>query len=120
MNSWKRDNNVNVETWLGFPVTQDWNCIVRVCEVLLLQMNLKQWAPKRRLSTIFGGFNDELKGKVNATYLFLGNDGEIAMDDIDIAKIFNDQFDTLIKGAKCIMKKEALGPEMLEKQHNFF
>ena len=52
-------------------------------------MNLKQWTPKRRLSTIFAGFNDELKGKVNATYLFLGNDGEIAVDDRDISKVFN-------------------------------
>ena len=119
-NSWKRNNNVNVETWLGFPMTQDWNCSVRVCKALLLLMNLKQWAPKRRLSTILVGFNNELKGKVNATYLFLGNDGEIAMDDIDIAKIFNDLLESLIKGAKYIMRKEVLGPEMLEKQHDFF
>ena len=64
-----------------------WHTIV--CEVLLLHMNLKKWAPKR-LSTIFGGYNDELKGKVNATYLFLGNDGDIAVNDRNLANTFND------------------------------
>ena len=75
-NSWKRDNNENVDTRFGFQVTQDWSCLVRICEMLLLRMNLKQWAPKRRLSTIFVGFSDELKNKVNAAYLFLGNKGK--------------------------------------------
>ena len=58
--------------------------------MLLLRMNLKQWSSKRRLSTILGGFNDELIGKVNTAYLFLGNDGEIVVAYRDVAKIFND------------------------------
>ena len=90
---------------MGFPVTQDWSCLVRVSEMLLLRMNLKQWASKRRLSTIFGGFNDELKAKVNTAYLYLGNDGEIQVDDRDVAKIFNDLLECWLRGAKYIMKK---------------
>ena len=109
-NSCKRDNNENVETCFGFPVTQDCSCLVCICEMLLLRMNFKQWEPKRRLSTIFGGFNDELKGKVNPAYLFLGNDWEIAVDDRDVVKIFNDLLKSWIRGAKYIIKKEALGP----------
>ena len=71
-------------------------------------------ALKRRLSTIFGGFNEELKGNVNAAYLLLGDNGEVTVDDRDEARIFNDLLASWIRGAKYIMKKEALGAEMVE------
>ena len=58
-----------------------------------------------------------MKGKVNMAYLYLGNDGEIAVavDDKDVAKIFNDLLEGWIRGAKYILKKEALGPKLIEK-----
>ena len=52
--------------------------------------------------------------------MFLGNDGEIAVDDRDVARIFNDLLESWIRGSKFIMKKEELGPEMVEKQSDFF
>ena len=61
-----------------------------------------------------------MKGKVNAAYLFLGNDGEIAVDNRYVAKIFNDLLECWIRGAKYIMKKDALGPVVMEKQRDFF
>ena len=42
------------------------------------------------------------------------------MKDRDIARIFNDFLESWIRGSKFIMKKEALGPEMVEKQRDFF
>ena len=66
------------------------------------------------------GKEDSEQGKVNATYLFLGNDGEIAVDNRDVAKIINDLLESWIRGAKYIMRKDALGPEMVEKQRDFF
>ena len=88
--------------------------------MLLLRMNLQQWAPKRWLSSIFSGFNEELKSKVKAAYVFLGNDGKVALDDRDVARIFNDLLESWIREAKYIMKKEALGPEMVEKWRDSF
>ena len=37
--SWRREANDNIETWLGFTVTQDWSCFARVCKTLLDRMN---------------------------------------------------------------------------------
>ena len=70
--------------------SQSWNCFARVCETLLDRMNLKQWQSKRRLSTTFNGFDKELKTKVNAVYVYLGEDVQILPEDRDIAKIYND------------------------------
>ena len=42
------------------------------------------------------------------------------MGDRDIARIFNDLLESWIRGSKFIMKKEELGPEMVEKQRDFF
>ena len=56
--TWKRDNNDNIEPWLRFPCDSRWNCLVHVSETLLVRINLKQGPSKRRLFTIFGGFND--------------------------------------------------------------
>ena len=57
---------------------------------------------------------------MNAAYLFLGNDGEIAMDGRDVEKIFNDLLESWIRGTKYTMRKDVLGPEMVKKQHDFF
>ena len=73
----------------------------------LPQMHLKQWAPKCRLSTIFIGFSDELKSKVNAAYLFLGNDGQITVEERDVAKILNDILESRIRSSKFILQKDA-------------
>ena len=37
--SWRREAEGNIETWLGFTVTQDWSCFARVCKTLLDRMN---------------------------------------------------------------------------------
>ena len=42
------------------------------------------------------------------------------MDDRDVAKIFNDLLECWLRGAKYIMKKEALGLEQVEMQRDFF
>ena len=42
------------------------------------------------------------------------------MDDRDVAKIFNDLLECWLKGAKYVMKKEALGPKLVEMQRDFF
>ena len=52
--------------------------------------------------------------------MYLGNNSEILVDDRDVAKIFNDLLESRIRGAKYIMKEEALGPELVEKQRDFF
>ena len=38
------------------------------------------------------------------------------MDDRDVAKIFNDLLECWLRGAKYILKKEALGQELVEKK----
>ena len=58
--SWRREAEGNIDTWMGFTVTQDWNCFVKVCKTLLERINLKQWQSKRRLSTTFNSFDNEL------------------------------------------------------------
>ena len=83
-------------------------------------MNLKQGQSKRRLSTIFNNFNNDLKAKVNTTYLYLGGDAEIQADDRYVAKIFIDLLECWLKGAKYIIRKVALGLELIEKQRDFF
>ena len=119
-NSWKWENNDNIETFFGFQLTQDLSCLIRIYETWLLHMNLKQWASKRKLSTIFDHFSDELKSKLNAAYLFLGNDGQVAVEDRDVAILLNDILESLISGSKFILQKENLGPEMVSKQCDFF
>ena len=116
----KRDANDDIETWLGFAVTQDWSWLFCVCETLLARMNLKQWQPKRRLSTIFNNFNDYLKAKVNMTYLYLGGDVDIQADDGDVGKIFDDLLECWLQGVKYIIRKEALGLQLIENQRDFF
>ena len=44
--SWRREAEGNIETWLGFTVTQDWARFAKVCETLLDRMNLKQLQSK--------------------------------------------------------------------------
>ena len=110
--SWRREAEGNIETWLGFTVTQDLSCFARVCETLLERMNLKQWQSKRRLSTTFNSFDNELKTKVNAVYVYLCGDDQILPEDRDIAKIYNDLLDCWLRGAKYILSKEALGLEL--------
>ena len=51
-NSWRREGNQDVETFFGFQVTQDYACLIRVCETLLLRMKLGQYHTKRQLSAI--------------------------------------------------------------------
>ena len=83
-------------------------------------MNIIQWAPKCRLATISERFNDELKSKINSTYLFLGNDGQIAVEDRDVAILLNDILESSIHGSKFILQKESLGTKMVNKQCDFF
>ena len=42
------------------------------------------------------------------------------MDDRDVAKIFNALLGCWLRGANYIMKKEVLGPELVEMQRDFF
>ena len=111
----RRDGNHDVEAFFAFPVTQDYGDLIRVCEALLLRISLRQWANKRRLSAIFDRSNDEVKGKFNSIYLFMGNDGEIAPEDRDIVIFLLDVLESWIRGIRFVLQKEAASPEMINK-----
>ena len=81
---------------------------------------MKQWQSKRRLSTTFKSFDNELKTKVNAIYTYLGGDDQILPEDRGIAKIYNDLLDCRLRGTKYIMTKEALGLELAQAQRELF
>ena len=86
----------------------------------MTKSNLKRWQPKRRLSTIFNDFDNDLNAKLNTTYLYLGGVADIQANDRYVAKIFYDLLDCWVKGAKYIIRKEALGLDLIEKQIDFF
>ena len=67
-NSWKREADWNMDQWLGFTLSHDWPCLAKVCEILLERMSLKQWQSKRRLSTIYNSFDNDLKAKMDGIY----------------------------------------------------
>ena len=114
--SWRRNVNNDDEAFFGFPVTQDYECLIRVCEALLLRMNLRQWAPKHTLSAIYERSNDEIKGKFNSLYLFMENSGEIPSEDPDVPTILVGFLESWIQGSKFVIQKQNLGPEMINNQ----
>ena len=109
-----------MDQWLGFTLSQDWPCLAKVCEILLERMSLKQWQNKRRLSTIYNSFDNDLKAEMDGIYNYLGGDVQVLADDRDITKIFNDLLDAWLKGTKYIMMKETLGLELVRAQREFF
>ena len=100
-------------------MTQDWSCLVRVCETLLARMNLKQWQAKRRLFTIFNNFDNDLKAKVNTTYLYLGRDADIQADNRDVGKIFPDLLECWVKGAIYPKKRSTMSRAKREAERLF-
>ena len=104
--TWKLNGNQEVEAFFGFPVTQDYACLIRICETLLLRMNLRQYHTKRRLSAIFNRSNDEMKAEINFIYLFMENYGQIAAEYRDIAILLLDTLESWIRGSRFILQKE--------------
>merc|ERR1712215_409526 len=88
--------------------------------MLLNRKGLKQWQSKRRLSTIFNSFDNDLKAKMEAIYVYLGGDVQVLAEDRDIARIYNDLLDAWLRGTKYIKTIETLGLELVRSQGEFF
>ena len=57
---------------------------------------------------------------VNSAYLFMVNDGQIAAEDRDVANLLLDILESWIRGNRFIIKKENIGPKMVDRQREFF
>ena len=119
-NSWRREQDWNLDQWIGFTLSQDWPCLGRLCEVLLERMSLKQWQSKRRLSTIYNSFDNDAKTKMDSIYNFLDGDDQVLVEDRDIAKTYSDLLEAWLKATKYMTTKENLALDVVRAQKDFF
>ena len=119
-NSWRREQDWNLDQWIGFTLSQDWPCLGRLCEVLLERMSLKQWQSKRRLSTIYNSFDNDAKTKMDSIYNFLDGDDQVVVEDRDIAKTYSDLLEAWLKATKYMTTKENLALDVVRAQRDFF
>ena len=50
----------------------------------------------------------------------MGNDGQTAAEDRDVAILLLDILESWIRGSRSILQKESVGPEMVNRQSDFF
>ena len=114
---WKK-NTVDLESWMGYPIPQDYECLHKMFKTWLIRLKLETWATKRRLNGTVDRADDETKGKLYNSHLAMGNEDEIDLEDIDIAELLSDVLESLLQECNSIFREERSAPKASDRQED--